>query len=547
MVMNVGQVYAKTPIGDEAVRQSTRVVQRNLRMVLVQVDGKLTVAELSDKIGNARLVENAIRELESGGYIVPLEGAAAAWEKPVEPPRREQVSAISQFSTFGTGKTSSAKSVQSRVSQFSTFGKPVLPAPQQTSLPNEPDLPPAHDLEKAVRSSVPLSRWLYGVLGIFFFAVLLVLVYPYDRHREEITKVASELFQQPVSISKVSLQLLPRPQLLLSGLEIGEGRIASVAIDQPWQFLFGDARQIERMTASGAELPLAPLLASPLLQQTGLPDLSQVMLENLTVKTERGVQFSPLNGRLDFAQGGFITGMLENPERSLLLKLTPAKNGLALAIEGRAWPLPGLKGEFSAMQAKGLLSADRLLVSEIDANFLGGLLRGQWELAWNNGLSMTGNGRLERVDLGVLSSSLLRIARLEGELSGELAVSGRSDSWPSLWQSATAQLKFRAQRGTLHGLDIGEAGRRGAGATVRAGTTRFDTLEANLLVDPKNILFLDIRLEAGAISAAGQLAAERDGNVDGRLVMTAQTSAATVKVPLVVSGRLPELTLTAGR
>ena len=67
------------------------------------------------------------------------------------------------------------------------------------------------------------------------------------------------------------------------------------------------------------------------------------------------------------------------------------------------------------------------------------------------------------------------------------------------------------------------------------------------MVDPKNILFRDIRLEAGAISATGQLAAERDGNVDGRLVMSAQTSAATVRVPLVVSGRLPELTLNAGR
>ena len=40
-------VFAKTPIGDEAVRQSNRVVQRNLRMLLVQVDGKLSVAELS--------------------------------------------------------------------------------------------------------------------------------------------------------------------------------------------------------------------------------------------------------------------------------------------------------------------------------------------------------------------------------------------------------------------------------------------------------------------------------------------------------------------
>jgi hypothetical protein len=546
MVMNVGQVYAKTPIGDEAVRQSTRVVQRNLRMVLVQVDGKLTVAELSDKIGNARLVENAIRELESGGYIVPLEGAAAAWERLVEAPRREQVSAISQFSTFGTSKSPSAKDMPSRASQFSTFGKPVLPAPQPAGAP-KPDLPPAHEPEKAVSSSVPLSRWLYGALGVVFFAILLVLVYPYDRHREDIAKVATELFKQPVSIGKVSLQLLPKPQLLLSDLDIGDGRIASVAIDQPWQFLFGDAQQIERMSASGAELPLAPLLASPLLQQTGLPGLRQVMFENLSVKAGTGLLFSPLNGHLDFSQGSFANGALENPERSLLLKLTPAATGLALAIEGRAWPLPGLKGEFSAMQAKGLLSADRLSVSDIDANFLGGLLRGQWELTWSNGLAMNGSGRFERVDLAMLSSSLLRIVRLDGELSGELGLSGRSDSWLSLWQSATAQLKLRAQRGTLHGVDIGEAGRRGAGATVRSGTTRFDTLVANLLIDPKNILFRDIRLEAGAISATGQVAAERDGNVDGRLVMSAQTSAATVRVPLAVSGRLPELTLSAGR
>lgn len=546
MVMNVGQVYAKTPIGDEAVRQSTRVVQRNLRMVLVQVDGKLTVAELSDKIGNARLVENAIRELESGGYIVPLEGAAAAWEKPVEPARREQVSAISQFSTFGTSKSPAAKDMPSRASQFSTFGKPVLPAPQQSAPPNE-DPSPARDPERAPRSAVPVSRWLFGLLAIFFFAILLALVYPYDRHREDIAKVAAEVLKQPVSIGKVSLQLLPRPQLLLSGLEIGEGRIASVSIDQPWQFLFGDARQIERLTASGADLPLAPLLASPLLQQTGLPGLRQLVLENLAVKAGSGLVFSSLNGRLDFSQGSFDAGVLENPGRTLLLKLTPTAGGLALAIEGRAWPLPGLKGEFSAMQAKGLLSADRLQVRDIDTNFLGGLLRGQWELSWGNGLGMTGSGQLERIDLALVTSSLLPMARLEGELSGELAVSGRADSWSALWQSATAQLKFKAQRGTLHGLDIGEAGRRGAGATVRSGTTRFDSLEANLLVDPKNILFRDVRLEAGAISAIGQVAAERNGSVDGRLVMAAQTSAATVRVPLVLSGQLPELTLTAGR
>ena len=57
--MDSNLVFAKTPTGDEAVRQSTRVVQRNLRMVLVQVDGKMTVEDLTAKIGNPRLDQSA--------------------------------------------------------------------------------------------------------------------------------------------------------------------------------------------------------------------------------------------------------------------------------------------------------------------------------------------------------------------------------------------------------------------------------------------------------------------------------------------------------
>ena len=44
-------VYAKTPIGDEAVRQRKGVVRRNLRMVLVQINGKISVEELGAKLG----------------------------------------------------------------------------------------------------------------------------------------------------------------------------------------------------------------------------------------------------------------------------------------------------------------------------------------------------------------------------------------------------------------------------------------------------------------------------------------------------------------
>ena len=76
--MDLGLVYVKTPTGDEAVRQSTHVVQRNLRMVLVQVDGKLSVAEMAVKIGNVQLVEDALRKLEEGGFIAPSQNGVTA-------------------------------------------------------------------------------------------------------------------------------------------------------------------------------------------------------------------------------------------------------------------------------------------------------------------------------------------------------------------------------------------------------------------------------------------------------------------------------------
>ena len=122
--MDPNLVYAKTPTGDEAVRQSTRVVQRNLRMVLVLVDGKVSVTELSAKIGNPRLVENALRELEEGGYIAPTLEAVSIWEESRNAAQNESpqsvVSALSEFSTFGPKSIGAANSqaTQSAASNF---------------------------------------------------------------------------------------------------------------------------------------------------------------------------------------------------------------------------------------------------------------------------------------------------------------------------------------------------------------------------------------------------------------------------------------------
>lgn len=541
--MNSGQIYAKTPIGDEAVRQSTRVVQRNLRLVLVQVDGKLSVGELGEKIGNMRLVENAIAELEKGGFIVPIEAAAAAWESPSKSPRKEQVSAISQFSTFGPVRNVSLPPVAGGNSQFSSFGKPVLPVPQIE--PREDLLPPP----EPVRRGMSASRWLLVLSGLVFLGLLVVLVYPYDRHRESIAASLSEILGQPVSVGAVALRFQPQPRLELAAVEIGEGKIASLSLDHPWRLVFGGAADIEHIVVSGMTLPARQLDALPFLvagTELPLPSLNRAEIVNLSIDAGYGLVFDSFNGRLEFIAGRFYEGQLENQTRSLLVRFKPDAAGLQLAIEGRAWPLPGLAGDFPAMQAHAVLKNHGLEVHEFDTTFLGGLLKGNWSLDWQDGVAMRGKVAFERLDLAQLSKLVPSLGLL-GELSGNLVVDGKAPAWQGIWRSVQGRGTLQARRGELRGVDLGEAARRGDGAVVRSGSTRFDELDADIDVTADAVQLRNIRLEAGVLAASGQVSVAADKQVTGRMMMTARSSVALVRVPLLISGSLPDLTVTAGR
>lgn len=80
--MDPNLIYVKTSAGEDAIQQRTRVIQRNVRMVLILVDGQSTVADLSRKTGNPQLTENALSELEKGGYVTAkLEQHDSLWQE----------------------------------------------------------------------------------------------------------------------------------------------------------------------------------------------------------------------------------------------------------------------------------------------------------------------------------------------------------------------------------------------------------------------------------------------------------------------------------
>ena len=558
--MDLKLVYTKTPIGDESVRQSTRVVQRNLRMVLVQVDGKLSVRELAEKIGNLRLVEGALRELEDGGFIAPTTDIVSAREEiEPQPEKREQVSALSQFSTFGA-KPVTQVDAASVAGNYSSFGKPILPSSRrgqseplrQERLPEpEMEVPP----ERTLRQVSYVKQGALVLLAVLVLLLGLVFFYPYNNFKPAIEVAASRLLQTPVKIGQIGLALGPLPQLKLTDVSIGESadsRVGTLLIASPHLLLGKGPHSLPGVQLSGASiaanrLVALPMFVSPLpasdarisIRRIGF-DKSQVTAGDLALLDVSGEILLKPDGAVEKAS-------LQAFDRAIRLDLVPAAQGIVLNVEGVGWRPAGLPFAFESMQAKGLMQKGKLLIQDLDSTVLGGIIKGNLLFDWSAGVVLAGDATLSRLDCRKVSAAFVPALKLDGGLGGALRFRAAGNDSAGLLGNLEATLDADVSRGVLAGVDLGEAARRSQGSIVRSGSTRFDRLRVALNINPRQISGRDIRLEAGMMTATGQFVATRDRQVDGNLSVGIQTSVSSLQVPVRVSGVLPDLTAFGGK
>jgi hypothetical protein len=278
-------IFAKTPSGEEAMLQRTRVVQRNTRMVLILVDGNATVAELCDKTGNAQLTENALLELENDGFIERRIEKNSVWRQNKSSPKRSKTATpqpVSEFSTYGaTAESAPVKSSLpgSRARRVIPFpgtrdSKPVTPSahlpgavtpalPQTgpesraSSLPGresvaEPLPEPSADTEEQPPSLLerlralvrrrtaaaevdlkPLRRgrrrwsltWpMASMLGVALLCTLVFLVarlFPYTHYLPEVEAALAKSAGRPASVEGMRVSFYPKPGLLLRNVRLG--------------------------------------------------------------------------------------------------------------------------------------------------------------------------------------------------------------------------------------------------------------------------------------------------------------------------------------
>ena len=543
--MDQNLVYAKTPIGDEAVRQSTRVVQRNLRMLLVQVDGKLTVAELGTKLGDPKMVERSLRELEEGGYIAPILEAVSVWQESKLRVDRLKAAVASGASTLGSKSLTQIDS-DGASSNFSSFGKPVLSANGRQIAENAQA--PEEGVAKPGRSR--LIWVLIGSVTLVLLAVSVLLFFPYARFKPDIEAELARVWRVPVRVGDVRLNLLPQPFLLLSNVRIGDGSesmIEKIRVFEPYSLLGSGMHSLSRVEISGGRIVTDHLMGLSTRdggQVRNKPKtlLKTVAFDGLSI-TAGQLVFGELTGEANFGDDGRLEkASLQTVDRTLRIDAQTTPDGALLAIEGVGWrPTDESALTFESVQAKGLLKKDKLVVQSFDMHALGGVLRGSWLLDWSNGLVMAGDATLERLDSRKVMVHFAPAAALEGELMGILRLRGAGKTWQSLWANADASLDAFVLRGALNGIDIGEAARRGPGAPVRAGTTRFDRLAVKITIDPRQVVGRDLSMNAELFAATGQFVVTRDRQVDSNLTVTMQSSAAVRTTPIKISGTLPNL------
>lgn len=285
--MNYEEIYAKTREGEEAVHQRTRLVQRNLRTVLILIDGKSSVKELVSKAGSEEALLAALEQLERDGFIQLVSGIGASpvgddagsMANYLEPATDEAYPSLPPADAKGSTPFSTPSSepavnpfapppvaAKARPSSVATSIDGVSISPFSIAAVEKPSAPPASNPfqvtsspfgapppQKAAAVSAPPARTapepeargsdempspaafkrrgrlltgqrlLVGGAGLILALVATVIFYPYDSHRPQVEAALTELVGQPVTIASVGASFFPGPALVLSQVSMGMG------------------------------------------------------------------------------------------------------------------------------------------------------------------------------------------------------------------------------------------------------------------------------------------------------------------------------------
>ena len=592
--MDKSTIFVKTKEGEEAVRQRTRLVQRNLRNILIMVDGHASVADLARRFGDESAAQAALAELQASSLIV--ESSAPLDFGDTLPP--EDLEETVEDLPVLTREVAPSPSVDA-VAEPQPAPPPLIEEIDLPAAPEYESLPPPYqtlphqtagsfeherhmtapapgwrerietlltrkekdgrkeavDLEPIGRGTANLP-WLLLILlaavGIAVLMALTLVLYPYSRHLPAIEQSASAMLHDPVKVGSIRFSLLPRPHIVLRNITVGKDAhltVASARATPDFLSLLGEKKifhelTLERVSVKGAGLGrLAQADAGG-----STAKIRHITLSYLSLAVGN-VLLSGYSGEVVMSDKGALEQiLLRNADSTLKLEMQPAGATYRIAASGSNWKSPFKPSlTFQSIDAKGELRDTRLELSRIEGRAYEGLLEGKASLEWSGGATLAGNLELKHMNVTKLLAGLGTDLSAEGELTARLRLDAKADNLGKLADALRSEATFEMKRGAVKGFDLGEAARRTDNAPTRGGETKFEQLTGSLQCEPQNCRLSGVQLSSGLFKASGNLGIVGNAKVSGGVDVELRSSAVTLRMPLTISGTTKEPLLTPGR
>jgi hypothetical protein len=606
--MDANLIYEKTAAGEEAVRQRTRVVQRNTRMVLILVDSKSTVGELCEKTGNVQLVETALMDLERDGLIVPKLAQDSVWEQSKKiaeeikaaainrlgrnenpsPPKTDPLPEISPPSLvpppFSMAPLSVAPhsimpgQLSGSAAPFSTFGGPPSIAhppikPAQVEVPKESyssrlsgffsnkarddddsSIKPIHRGARRAPMSLPLVIIL-GVTGLLALIALVFVFYPYDSHRPQLESAMSRVLGQPVRIAAVRAVFSPQPSISLEGVAGEEGsgiRAARIRLVPEVLTLLGShpvfsVVEVEAAYLQAKALADLPHAVTRAMAPGGPATVRLIRMTQLEVDI-LGLKLADLQSEIRLDESGkHLPLAFSSSDRALKIAFKPQSPGFVAEFEAFGWqPEAESRVRFDSLQGVAVWDGASLSIRALDARIFDGAILGELAFSLGPQPQMTGDISVKHMNVARLGGAMGYGNQFEGELAGALKFSASAQAWRDILPAASGDGTFTLHRGVLGGFDLVEAMRRGKG-TVLGGATRYEQLTGRLAISPESIRFADLALSSGLLRSGGYLEVARNDKLGGRFDVEMRGTANVIRMPLTASGSMKNPVLQGGR
>jgi hypothetical protein len=394
-------IYIKTSTGEEAIRQRTRVIQRNMRMVLILVDGHSTVGEISLKTGNPQLTENALLELEKGGFVELRVDDDSIWAESKKVAQEIRDSAIQKALVASASQESPAqeKNVRATIAvgderqQRKSSAPSLSPESKNDQQINDDlspvSLPPKEEkqsrknfakvkdqssplqlllilkvlflkfktnsglfslsksahLEQMGAAFTPMKIGLY-LLCFLALCILGLILFPYKTYLPEVEAAFSQAMGRPVRVGTISVSFYPKPGILLGNVRVGQEKdeilISELRLLPELASLSAEKKILRDVTLSGVNLPIDRIaLLAGILSASSAPD-SPVGVKHLHLeKTEISLgdlSLTGLDGEAMLSNEGLFQSLkLRSADRNVNLEIKPQAQRFEILFEGYAW------------------------------------------------------------------------------------------------------------------------------------------------------------------------------------------------------------------